>query len=246
MAWSPRELGELADTSRRTVRHYHDVGLLPEPDRRSNGYGQYGVSHLVRLLRIRRLVGLGLSLPEVAAIGSADEHPAAALRALDGRLASAVDELQKTRHELHAMLERASPTDLPLDATAQAAALPPADRAFLVVLSRVMEPLALEAYLELLPLYRDCPAVLAFDTLPDDGAERTRASIARSIAAHLMGLSGYRHDLIERIAGDARSGSASSRRTIRLAVTDLYAPAQRQVLARAAQLSGGRPRSFAQ
>ncbi|WP_327034940.1 MerR family transcriptional regulator [Micromonospora ureilytica] len=245
MVWSPRELGELADTSRRTVRHYHDLGLLPEPDRRANGYGQYGVAHLVRLLRIRRLVGLGLSLPEVAAIGEADEHPADALRALDHRLASAVDELQQTRQELATILERASPTDLPVDATAQTASLPPTERAFLVVLSRVMEPAALSAYLELLPMYRESPAVEAFDTVPDDSDDQARASLAGSIAAHLESLAGDRPDLIERIKADPRGRSASGRRTIELAVTDLYTPVQRDVLARAAGMHGRRPRSVA-
>uniref|UniRef100_UPI0037167E9A MerR family transcriptional regulator n=2 Tax=Bacillati TaxID=1783272 RepID=UPI0037167E9A len=53
MAWSTRELAELAGTSLRAVRHYHEVGLLEEPERRANGYKQYGVAHLVRALRIR-------------------------------------------------------------------------------------------------------------------------------------------------------------------------------------------------
>ncbi|MFD2466244.1 MerR family transcriptional regulator [Amycolatopsis silviterrae] len=44
------------------MRHYHEVGLLAEPERLANGYKQYGVVHLVRLLRIKRLVGLGFSL----------------------------------------------------------------------------------------------------------------------------------------------------------------------------------------
>ncbi|WP_224391194.1 MerR family transcriptional regulator [Pseudonocardia sp. ICBG1293] len=55
--WSPSRLAELAGTSRRAVRHYHELGLLPEPERRSNGYQYYGVDHLVRLIRIRRLTG---------------------------------------------------------------------------------------------------------------------------------------------------------------------------------------------
>ncbi|MEU6696234.1 MerR family transcriptional regulator [Pseudonocardia sp. NPDC046786] len=60
MAWSTREIAELAGTTARSVRHYHQVGLLPEPERRSNGYKQYGVTHLIRLLRIKRLVDLGV------------------------------------------------------------------------------------------------------------------------------------------------------------------------------------------
>jgi AraC-like DNA-binding protein len=55
MAWSTREIAELAGTSLRAVRHYHEVGLLAEPERRANGYKQYGVAHLIRVLRIKRL-----------------------------------------------------------------------------------------------------------------------------------------------------------------------------------------------
>src|ERR687892_734354 len=47
MAWSTREIAELAGTSLRAVRHYHEVGLLEEPARRANGYKQYGVAHLI-------------------------------------------------------------------------------------------------------------------------------------------------------------------------------------------------------
>ena len=46
-----------------------EVRLLEEPERRANGYKQYGVSHLVRLLRIKRLVDLGFSLSQIAAMG---------------------------------------------------------------------------------------------------------------------------------------------------------------------------------
>src|SRR5690606_8663333 len=56
MAWSTRELAELAQTTVNTIRHYHHLGLLAEPARKDNGYKQYGVKHLARLLRIRRLV----------------------------------------------------------------------------------------------------------------------------------------------------------------------------------------------
>ena len=51
MAWSTRQLAELAGTTVKTVRHYHEIGLLSEPERASNGYKQYRTEHLVRLLQ---------------------------------------------------------------------------------------------------------------------------------------------------------------------------------------------------
>ncbi|MBW1604205.1 MerR family transcriptional regulator [Streptomyces sp. JJ66] len=60
------ELAALAGVSTRTVRHYHRIGLLPEPARRTNGYRTYGLRDAVRLVRVRRLTELGLTLDEVA------------------------------------------------------------------------------------------------------------------------------------------------------------------------------------
>lgn len=97
MAWSTRQLAELAGTTLKTVRHYHAIGLLPEPERRVNGYKQYGAAHLVRLLRIRRLVDLGIPL---ARIGEMIDDPGSgedALRALDDELGEQIARLQRAR-----------------------------------------------------------------------------------------------------------------------------------------------------
>ena len=80
MTWSTRQLADLAGTTVKAVRHYHTVGLLEEPDRAANGYKQYGVRHLVRVLRIKRLADLGLPLAQIADLGDADERPEDALR----------------------------------------------------------------------------------------------------------------------------------------------------------------------
>jgi DNA-binding transcriptional MerR regulator len=83
MAWSTREIAQLAGTTVRAVRYYHQVGLLEEPRRCSNGYEQYGVTHLVRTVRIRRLTELGFSLEQVAEMGQDDRYPHDVLRHLD-------------------------------------------------------------------------------------------------------------------------------------------------------------------
>ncbi len=61
-------IGELAaavGVTTRAVRHYHHLGLLPEPERLGNGYRDYTLRHAVVLARIRRLTELGLGLAEV-------------------------------------------------------------------------------------------------------------------------------------------------------------------------------------
>ncbi|MCQ6248646.1 MerR family transcriptional regulator [Streptomyces malaysiensis] len=109
MSWSTREIAELAGTSLRAVRHYHEVGLLEEPERRVNGYKQYGVPHLVRLLRIKRLVDLGFSLNQIAETVDEGEHPGRALRTLDAELAATVERLQRARLELTTLIEQRAP-----------------------------------------------------------------------------------------------------------------------------------------
>lgn len=59
------ELARMAGVSVRTLRHYHAIGLLPEPPRGDNGYRDYDAVHLLRLLRIRQLASLGFSLDQI-------------------------------------------------------------------------------------------------------------------------------------------------------------------------------------
>ena len=62
------DVARLAGVSTRTVRHYHAIGLLPEPERRANGYREYSVLDASRLLRVRHLVGVGLPLEKIAGL----------------------------------------------------------------------------------------------------------------------------------------------------------------------------------
>jgi len=41
------ELAAIAGVTTRTVRHYHRIGLLPEPERQSNGYREYSLRDAV-------------------------------------------------------------------------------------------------------------------------------------------------------------------------------------------------------
>ena len=59
------EIAKLAGVSVRTLRHYHAIGLLPEPPRGENGYRDYGAGALARLLRIMSLASLGYPLARI-------------------------------------------------------------------------------------------------------------------------------------------------------------------------------------
>src|SRR5689334_18302977 len=104
MAWSTRELAELAGTTVNTIRHYHRLGLLEEPERRYNGYKQYGVADLVCLLRIRRLADLGVPLSQIGDVRASGDSDPELLRELDGELEAKIARLQRARSDIQAVL----------------------------------------------------------------------------------------------------------------------------------------------
>ncbi|MEU8796119.1 MerR family transcriptional regulator [Spirillospora sp. NPDC048819] len=103
------ELAALVGVSTRTVRHYHHLGLLPEPLRLSNGYREYRLKDAVVLARVRRLVELGLSLDEVRDV-LADERGRElrdVLVELDADLARQQEAIGARRARLAVLLEEA-------------------------------------------------------------------------------------------------------------------------------------------
>jgi DNA-binding transcriptional MerR regulator len=242
MAWSTRQLAELTGTTLRTVRHYHEVGLLEEPKRRSNGYKQYGVAHLVRVLRIKRLTDLGLSLSEIAAMGDADEHPEAALRKLDSELAETIERLERIRAELTLILREAAPTDLPPEIAPAAARadITDADRSFMVVLTRVLGPKGIQAYANMMQSYEHEPVMTEFDELSPDADEQTREDLAARMVPHVRALRAE-HPELRTADADAPHGAAFAARTLGQALQDLYTPAQIDVLVRLERLNTETP-----
>lgn len=241
MAWSTREIAELAGTSLRAVRHYHEVGLLEEPERRTNGYKQYGVEHLLRVLRIKRLTDLGFSLPQIATMGNTDEHPEAALRTLDAELAVTITRLQRIRVELSVILRQAATTDLPpgfAPATATAR-LSDADRSLVVVMTRVLGPEGLQAYAHMLQNSSADPSGAEFDDLPAEADDTTRQEVAERRAPYIRALYAEHPGLTDAHA-DAPGGARFAAQTVGKAIDDLYNPAQLDVMKRINALIGRR------
>jgi len=64
-------IGELASrtgTPTKTIRYYEDIGVLPAPDRASNGYRDYPEDAVDRLAFVRDAQATGLTLTEIASI----------------------------------------------------------------------------------------------------------------------------------------------------------------------------------
>ncbi len=95
------ELARLVGVSPRTVRHYHRVGVLPEPVRSANGYREYSVSDAVLLVRARRLVAVGLALEDIADVLAGERG-----LGLDELLAEVMDDLDRREREIQEYRQR--------------------------------------------------------------------------------------------------------------------------------------------
>lgn len=110
-----KEVAELAGVSVRTLRHYHQIGVLPEPERSTNGYRDYELSHVALLLRIRRLAALGISLEATPSYLDVDAggSPDALLENLDSELKERIAHLSEQRDRIAQLRSGRQRPDLP-------------------------------------------------------------------------------------------------------------------------------------
>jgi DNA-binding transcriptional MerR regulator len=95
------QLAAYAGVTVRAVRHYHQIGLLPEPDRDASGYRKYGAPALVSLIKIRTLADAGVPLTQIARMLEADEATLAeAVEQIDTRLRDEIERLQASRQQI--------------------------------------------------------------------------------------------------------------------------------------------------
>jgi len=95
------QLAAHAGVTVRTVRHYHQVGLLPEPTRDASGYRRYGARAVVSLIRIRTLANAGVPLSEIGRMLEADAPAfAAAVQRIDSQLSDEIERLEISRKQI--------------------------------------------------------------------------------------------------------------------------------------------------
>jgi len=95
------QLASYAGVTIRAVRHYHQVGLLPEPERDRSGYRSYDASAVVRLIKIRTLAEAGVPLARVQELLDADPDTfAGAIEEIDQRLRGEIRELHRHRRRI--------------------------------------------------------------------------------------------------------------------------------------------------
>lgn len=231
MPWSTREVADLAGTTVNTVRHYHRAGLLDEPTRMSNGYKQYQVAHLIRLLQIRRLRDLGVPLDQIEQVGFGTDPPADALRAIDADLASSIERLQRARAEVRAILDGSSVTGVPAGFENVASRLTKPEQSLMLVYSQLYDDSAMEDLKQMLEADPDA-ADVEFENLTPDADEATRARLAEHLAPGLAQLMVDYPWLLDQ-AGHSRKAVSVTHETVDESVRVTYNSAQLEVMARA-------------
>ncbi len=95
------QLAAYSGVTTRAVRHYHQIGLLPEPERDASGYRTYAAPAVVRLIRIRTLAEAGVPLARVQQLLDADaDEFAEAVGEIDRRLRDEIREVQEHRRRI--------------------------------------------------------------------------------------------------------------------------------------------------
>jgi DNA-binding transcriptional MerR regulator len=92
------QLARYAGVSTKTIRVYHDKGLLAEPDRDASGYRRYTAQDAIDLIKIRTLAQAGVPLARIKALKAApDEAFLRALTEIDKDLTARIRRLRRTQ-----------------------------------------------------------------------------------------------------------------------------------------------------
>lgn len=109
------QLARYVGVSIKTIRVYHDKGLLPEPDRDASGYRRYGADDAIDLIKIRTLAESGVPLARIRDLRSAtDEEFQHELREIDDELTARIAGLRAAQGRLR-RLAAGQPALLPTE-----------------------------------------------------------------------------------------------------------------------------------
>lgn len=234
MSWSTRELADLAGTTINAVRHYHALGLLDPPERKCNGYKQYQVKHLVKLLQVRRVAALGVALAQVEAACTDSATLQAELRRVDANVAAEIQRLARARSEIATILSMRTPVDTPRGFEDVSTSLSDADLALFHIFTRLYSARGSSRLKEMVA---EEPHGLrrGFNALPLDAEESERQHLADRMATET---SNWRWPESLWSSSEFRSpgwGEDAARKVVIRAVDELCNSAQRDVLRRIAK-----------
>ncbi|MGD8150402.1 MerR family transcriptional regulator [Ornithinimicrobium sp. Y1694] len=110
-----KQCAEVAGTTVRTIRYYHQIGLVPVPDER-RGRRDYQLTHVARVMRIRWLAEAGIDLATIAELLDAEAtephtdpttHPVRDLRATADGIRERIAELQSQERRIQTLIAMA-------------------------------------------------------------------------------------------------------------------------------------------
>ncbi|MFF8019428.1 MerR family transcriptional regulator [Streptomyces sp. NPDC007929] len=177
----------------RAIRHYHEIGLLPEPERGGDDRRRYGYEDMIRLLWIRRMADAGIALDDIRdafttgpASDGADSQDAIAglLERLAESLAEREAEVRRQRAAVQRMRAEGSRTGLLSDfVTDRLKSLPEgslrqADLDSLLVTERIFGPLGAAVQATRFVALATHPALRAESDRLDDAEEALDDSVA--------------------------------------------------------------------
>lgn len=97
-------IGQLADyagVTIKAIRHYHQRGLLTEPDRDSSGYRRYTAKDAIDLVKIRTLANAGVPLARIKdLLDAGPDTLMAAIAEIDHSLQDRIAQLRRVREQL--------------------------------------------------------------------------------------------------------------------------------------------------
>ncbi|MFD0305909.1 MerR family transcriptional regulator [Streptomyces sp. NPDC127119] len=182
-----------AGSTPRAIRHYHEIGLLPEPERGGDARRRYGYEDMIRLLWIRRMADAGIALDDIrdafisrAASTGADggDGVAGLLERLEETLAEQEAEVRRQRTAVQRMRTEGSRMGLLSDfVTERLKSLPEgslrqADLDTLLVTERIFGPLGAAVQATRFIVLATHPALRADSDRVDDAEEALDDSVA--------------------------------------------------------------------
>lgn len=90
----------------KTIRHYHRLGIVPEPSRDCSGYRRYNSSDLLQLVKVRTLAEAGVPLVEITALLEASsEDFIDAIHDVQDKLTKKIADLQMRQASLERLAQ---------------------------------------------------------------------------------------------------------------------------------------------
>lgn len=96
------EVAALLGITPKTIKYYHKINLLPEPERDTSNYRCYDMTHILQLQQILRLKSFGLSLKQIEIIIKSDDPDHLVQVVLRQYTNNLRDEIARLQHQLEA------------------------------------------------------------------------------------------------------------------------------------------------